>query len=163
MAGKQLGRPTSKENWVKKNAVLMELGSNFRIRLTSQSPVFYVKAICPFPDGSDRKSTGVYSTEPGTVDRVFKLCLHLDDNPNALVEQKRMLRNPVTQWRALSLGWRRTYGNSKSRTRIPTTQALQITAAARSRQSTGYDSGENHPKTQRRTRRLVTCNRLVRR
>ena len=64
MAGKQLGRPTSRENWVKKNAVLMEMGSNFPIRLTSQSPVFCVKAICPLPDGSDKQSAGIYANEP---------------------------------------------------------------------------------------------------
>lgn len=166
MAGKQLGRPTSKENWVKKNAVLMEMGSNFRIRLTSQSPVFYVKAICPFPDGSDRKSTGVYSTEPGAVDRVFKLCLHLDDNPNALVEQKKAAEKPgYTGWRALSLElethlrkleiqdthpdyWR----HSRSLARLPgAVNPLVIEQWVES-------SPEN---SRERTRRLVTCNRLV--
>lgn len=166
MAGKQLGRPTSKENWVKKNAVLMEMGSNYRIRLTSQSPVFYVKALCPFPDGSNRKSTGIYSREPDAVDRVFKLCLHLDDNPNALVEQKKTAAKPgYTGWRALSLElethlrkleiqdthpdyWR----HSRCLARFPgAVHPLVIEQWVES-------SPEN---SRERTRRLVTCNRLV--
>jgi len=166
MAGKQLGRPNSKENWVKKNAVLTEMGSNYRIRLTSQSPVFYVKALCPFPDGSDRKSTGIYSREPDAVDRVFKLCLHLDDNPNALREQRQPVQKyGYTGWRALSLELEihlRKLGIQNSHPdywRHSSAIARFAGSVSPLRIEQWVESSEEH--SRERVRRLVTCNRLV--
>ena len=166
MPGKQLGRPTSKENWILKNAVLSEMGSNFRIRLTSQSPVFQIRAICPFPDGKVAKTSGIYSSEPGAVDRVFKLCLHLDDNPNLLVEQKKEAHTPsYTGWKALSLElenhlrklriqdshpdyWRHSSALSRLRGDVTPEKVQQWVE----------ESEEN---SRERTRRLVTCGRLI--
>ena len=166
MPCKQMGRPNSKENWVLKNAVLSEMGSNFRIRLTSQSPVFQIRALCPFPDGKHAKSSGIYSTEPGAVDRAFKLCLHLDENPNALVKEKEAGTKPgFTAWRALSMEleahlrklgiqmthpdyWRHASALAKLRGEVEIAKVERWVE----------ESAEN---SRERTRRLVTCSRLI--
>ena len=88
-----------------KNAVLNEMGSNYRLFITNQSPKFQIRAThCPFPDGEFRKSSGLRADEAGAAEKAFKLCILLDDDPKALDEQqKEQKKLGYTGWRALSL------------------------------------------------------------
>lgn len=165
---KVLNRVHSIENWVLKNAVLNEMGSNYRLFITNQSPKFQIRAThCPFPDGKFRKSSGIRADQAGAAEKAFKLCILLDDDPKALeVQQKEQQKPGYTGWRALSLELEQHLRNE-----------LEIQDSHpdywRHSRELGFLSGDVEPAliqkwvessdkhSRERTRRVVTCNRLI--
>jgi len=66
---KVLNRVHSNENGVLKNAVLNEMGSNYRLFITNQSPKFQIRAThCPFPDGKFRNNSGIHADQAGAAE-----------------------------------------------------------------------------------------------
>ena len=99
-----LGRISVTPEWQQKNAVLSEMGSEYRIRLTSQSPMYSIKALHLFRDGSKVKTTGIRSTEPDALARVFRLCLELEAKPNLLCDRISSEAGPdFSAWNALAM------------------------------------------------------------
>lgn len=99
-----LGRISVTPEWQRKNAVLSEMGSDYRIRLTSQSPIYSIKALRLFRDGSKVKSTGIRSTEPDALERVFRLCLDLETKPDLLSDRQQPSLTPdFSAWNALAM------------------------------------------------------------
>jgi len=97
-----MGRYQSQPAWQERNAVLAEMGSKYRIRLTSQSPIYYIRATELFLDGTKVKSTGIDSRESDALNRVFSLCLQLQEDPGAL-NKTPPVTEELTGWTALTL------------------------------------------------------------
>lgn len=97
-----MGRYQSQPAWQERNAVLAEMGCKYRIRLTSQSPMFYVRATELFQDGSKIKSTGIDSRESDGLNRVFTLCIQLQEDPGALTKAPPVAEE-LTGWAALTM------------------------------------------------------------
>ncbi len=91
--------------WQERNAVLAEMGCSFRLRLTSQSPIYYVRAVEAFPDGTLIKSSGIHADDLDALNRAFRFCLELEETPS-LIERKTSKigsAEELTGWTALTL------------------------------------------------------------
>lgn len=90
--------------WQERNHVLAEMGCRFRLRLTSQSPIYYVRATQPFADGTKIKSTCIDSRESDALNRAFRFCLELEETPSLIERKPSQAGNleELTGWSALT-------------------------------------------------------------
>ncbi len=162
-----LSRVHSTIEWQRKNAILSEMGSNYRLRLTSQSPVIQIRGIRPFEDGVQQKTTGIRVTDTNSVERAFKLCLQLDEQPDALAIAKKQVSNPgYTAWSAFALHAekylreeKRIQANHPDYWRHLNELALLKGSVSPERVQAWLEAAENS--SRERTRRLVTVRRLI--
>ena len=154
------------DSWRKRNDVLKEMGLNFRIRLTSQSPYYQIRGIRPFSDGKQIKTSKIRISDPGSLDHVFKLCMELESNPDALNEKLELDKGPAyTPWRALSLELERHLRDMGIQSTHPDywRHSAELTrfkgnVMPERIQEWVEESAQN---SRERTRRLITCNRLI--
>ena len=82
------------------NAVLISMGCDFRLKLSSQSPYYQLRALRPFKDGRTQVSTRIHRGEQNDLQKAFELALAFK-NDQAFLSQKP--KTPVfTGWVALT-------------------------------------------------------------
>jgi len=161
-----LGRIPVTPEWQRKNSVLSEMGSEYKIRLTSQSPYYSIRALHLFRDGSRVKSTGIRAAEPDALERVFRLCLDLEVTPDLLdTKQKPSVNSGFSAWGALSLKLEahlRKRGVVEHHTDYQRhlKQLSELTGAVTPSKVQRWVEQEPHDSRERR-RKLVTLNRII--
>jgi len=118
------------------------MGIPFRLRKTSQTPYYQIRALHLFQDGREIKSTGIRVDQDGAADKVFQLCLALDRDPSVFLDFDQELRATTPElsgWSALG---------------------MKLEAHIKARGSTVYEDYRRHIKSLSGLRGPVTMARL---
>ena len=105
MQGSLLSRAQCKSLVRSLNFNLRQLGTKFRLRITTQSPRIQIRALNQFEDGSNVRTTQLYVQKPGDLTKAYELCLFLQnsDAPLTHLQSSNEAKPQFTAWCALAL------------------------------------------------------------
>ena len=105
MPSRVLSRAKCRDSAAELNDNLKRISSQFRIRVTVQSPRIQIRALQRFEDGSKIRTTPLLMEKRGDLEKAFKLCVEMDDSdaPLTLLGIKDDQLPGFTAWSALGL------------------------------------------------------------